>query len=220
MLIDAKNRNIDEIDAGIFQQRRIRLEEHYSSNGTLESQVKAFCETKCDIEHMRLTESIQGKLNSLSINFSHCTICPAEYTLRAFLLGDDTFRVIKGIGIYASILTVMLQHGLQPQLSDRESIQRLLLRLKKIVEPPNFFPLSSVRRDIETVIKMITAFAKLLKEGKVAKATKLVAEVKRDPKTEMVKQYLGMYLECKSWTQHYLIISWLKVQVNLSCLCS
>ncbi len=175
--------------------------------------VEAFCETTNDIQQMRLTESIQAELNMLSINFSNCTICPAESRLRTFLLQDDTLNVINGISIYASMLTVMLQHGFQPQLNDKETCESLLIRLKKIVEPPNFFPMSRVRRDIETVIKMLSAFAKLLKEEKITNAAKLIAEVKKDSCKEMVEKYLAMYIEYKSWTQHYLVISWLKVQV-------
>ena len=210
LLIDTGYYNADEED-GVYMQSPLKM--HPSSNWTLAEKVTAFCETTNDVEQKSLAEIIQTQLNSLSTDVSNCTICPAEYRLRRFLLENDTFKVIQGIGTYASILTVMLQHGLQPQLNDEETMQRLLLRLKKIVEPPHFFPLSSVRRDIETVIKMLTAF----KEEKITKATKLIVAVKKDSKIEMMKQYIGMYLEGKSWTQHYLITSWLKVQVKLPC---
>ena len=216
LLIDTGYYNVDKED-GIFMQSPLKM--HPSSNWTLAEKVTAFCETTNDVERIRLAEIIQTQLNSLSTDVFNCTICPAEERLRRFLLQNDTFKVIQGIGTYASILTVMLQHGLQPQLTDEETmivsltIPHLLLRLKKVVEPQQFFPMSSVRRDIETVIKMLSAF----KEEKITKATKLIADVKKNSKTEMVKKYIQMYLEGKSWTQHYLMISWLKNQVNLPC---
>ena len=209
LLIEAGYSNVNKKDGIYLESPKKRP----SLNGTLAEKVIRFCETTNDAEQIRLTEIIQTQLNALSIDFSDCTLCPAEYRLRTFLLGDDTNKVTQGIGIYASILTLMLQNGLQPQLKDGETVQRLLISLKMIVEPKLFFPVSSVRRDIETVIKMLTAF----KEEKITNATKLIVNLKKDSKTEMVKQYMGLYLEYKSWTQHYLIISWLKVQVNLPC---
>ena len=186
-----------------------------SSVSSLTENVDAFCEATSALEQNKLEGKIREELNRLSVNFTDFTkICPAECKLRTFLLGDDTLNVIKGIGIYISILAVMLQHGLQPQLSNKEVAESLLIRLKKIVEPPHFFPFSRVRRDIETVIRMLSAFEKLLKEEKIKTATELFKAIKNDSKQETVEQYLKKHFGRHSCTRDYLVLSWLKMQVN------
>lgn len=154
-----------------------------------------FFETKSPLEQKKLEEKIYAELDSLSVNFSRsCEICPAEWKLRNFLLGDDNLNVVKGIGIYASIFVVMLLKGLAPKLSNERGLDRLVVRLKTTLEVPNFFPMSNVRRDIETVIKMLSAFEKLLKEEKMQKAIGLVEEINRDTQAENVSRYLKRYL--------------------------
>jgi hypothetical protein len=189
---------------------------------TLAEKVDAFCKTTKELERMRLTDDIDAELNSLSVNFgalcpANCTICPAESKLRSFLLQDDTLNVINGIGIYASMLNVMLQHGLQPQLCSKDTFQCLSSRLKRIVQPPNFLPMSRVRRDIDTVARMLSTFEKMLKEEKLKNATTLIEKINKDTSSKMVDKYMEKYLDCKSWTQHYLVITWLKIQV-ISCI--
>ena len=177
--------------------------------------IKAFCQTTSELEQNKLDEKIRAKLNRLSVNFTYsCKICTAESILRTFLIGDETQNVIKGIGIYVSILAIMLQHGLKPQLSNKKSVESLLLHLRNIVEPPNFVPMTRVRRDIETVIRMLPAFERLLREEKIKRATGLVEAIKIGAETEKVAKLLKKHFDHQSWTRDYLVISWLKMQVS------
>lgn len=179
--------------------------------------IDVFCKTTSELEQKKLEKEIHAKLHSLSVNFTNsceCEICPAECELRTFLLGNDTLKVNKGIGIYVSILSVMLQLGLQPQLNNREALESFKVRLETIVQPPNFFPTTRVRRDIETVIKMLLAFEKLLKEVKIRNAIDLVKKIKEDRTSEKKAKFLKKYLGYQSWTRDYLVISWLKIQVR------
>ena len=177
--------------------------------------IEAFCQTTSELEQNKLDEKIRAKLNRLSVNLTYsCKICTAESMLRTFLIGDETLNVIKGIGIYVSILAIMLQHGLKPQLSNKKSVESLLLHLKNIVEPPNFFPMTRVRRDIETVIRMLPAFERLLREEKIKRATGLVEAIKIGAKTEKVAKLLKKHFDHQSWTRDYLVISWLNMQVS------
>ena len=188
-----------------------------SSVSSLTGNVDAFCEATSALDQRKLDEKIREELNRLSVNFPSITeICPAEYRLRMFLLGDDTQHVIKGIGIYISILAVMLQHGLQPHLINKNAAKSLLIHLKKVLDPPIFFPITRLRRDIETVIKILSAFEKLLKEKKIKRAIGLVEAIKSDAKKETVAKYLNKHFDDQSWTRNYLVISWLKMQVNQS----
>ena len=178
--------------------------------------IDAFCQITSEIEQKELEKEIHAKLHGLHVKLTNsCKICPAEYKLRAFLLENDTLDVNKGIGIYVSMLAVMLQHGLQPQLINQEALESLRIRLETIVDPPNFFPMTRVRRDIETVIKMLSAFEKPMKKVKMRKAIELVKKIKKDVEPKKIARLLKTYLNNKSWTRDYLVISWLKIQVVL-----
>ena len=172
---------------------------------TLAEKIDAFCEAKNDFDRKTLAEGIHAELNSLCVNFIDCTICPAEVKLRAYLLRDDTLCVTRGIGIYASMLTVMWLHGLKPELNDKATLERLSTRLKDVVEPPGFFTMSPIRRDIETVIEMLSD------SSKMNKGKKLIQKIKENAGN--VDQCFKKELKNESWIQHYLVISCLKMQV-------
>ena len=208
-----KNSNADNgqgshVERFIFSNRS-------SCVSSLLENIDVFCKTSSELEQKKLEQEIHAKLHVLSVTFTNsCKICPAECKLRTFMLGNDTLNVNKGIGIYVSILSVMLQHGLQPQLNNKVDLEGFMIRLKTIVEPPNFFPMTRVRRDIETVIKMLSAFEKLLKEEKIKYAIELVGKIKEDRILQKTAdKFLKKYLGHQSWTRDYLVISWLKIQV-------
>ncbi|XP_028401092.1 dual specificity protein kinase zakA-like [Dendronephthya gigantea] len=180
---------------------------------TLEGKIEAFCRATRRLEQIRLAKTIHAELNNLSVElFTDCKISPAEYKLRGFLLQDDTLNVINGIDIYASILSVMLKHGLQPQLRDKDAFADLLSHLEMVVEPPKFFPMSLVRRDIEAVIKMLKVLTNIRREVKINNAIELIGELKDGKNQVTIIECLKKYLKYNSWIQHYLVLSWLKMQ--------
>lgn len=181
---------------------------------TLDGKIDAFCKATSKLEQIRLTKTIHTELNNLSVELiTDCKIFPAEYKLRTFLLQDDQLNVINGIDIYASILCVMLKHGLQPQLRDKDAFDDLSSHLKKVVEPPRFFPMSCVRRDIEAVIKILSVLPRIRREKNVNNEIELIRKLKEGKKQGTVNKLLKKHLECHSWIQHYLVLSWLKMQV-------
>ena len=182
---------------------------------TLDEKVDLFCNTASDLEQKSLKEAIHTELNYLSVDLtSNCPILLAESRLRNFLLQADTLQVINRIDIYASILTVMLLHGLKPHLNNKETLKSLSTHLNMIVEPPHFFPMSRVRRDVETVIKLLTAFERMLREDKIKKVTELIKRIKENGKADaQLSKNLKTYLDPQSWTQHFVLLFWLKVQV-------
>ena len=76
--------------------------------------------------------------------------------------------------------------------------------------------MSRDRRDIETVIQFLNAFTKKLEDRKITNVLKLLSKIKEDQKKESVTKYLKKYIDSKNWTQHYLVVSLLKMQVILN----
>ncbi|XP_028397503.1 uncharacterized protein LOC114521308 [Dendronephthya gigantea] len=177
----------------------------------LDLMIDEYCNAKRGLEKKKMKEIIHTKLNSLSVNYNDdCNIYQAESKLRAFLLqNNDT--LVNGISLYASLLTLMAQNSFQ--LDDEKTLKSLLTNLERVVQPSNFSRMSRVRRDMETVISLLPAFIKKLKDKKIINVAKLLAKINKDPQKQSVASNLNKYLGSKCWMQHYLLISSLKMQV-------
>ncbi|XP_028408704.1 uncharacterized protein LOC114531264 [Dendronephthya gigantea] len=183
----------------------------FRKNERLDLMVDEYCKTQRGLQKKKMKEIIHAKLNSLSVNYNNdCNICQAESKLRAFLLqNNDT--LMNGISLYASLLTLMAQNSFQ--LDDEKTLKSLLTNLERVVQPSNFSRMSRVRRDMETVISLLPAFIKKLKDKKITNVAKLLAKIKTDLQKKSVARNLNKYLGSKCWMQHYLLISSLKMQV-------
>ena len=139
-----------------------------------------------------------------------CGIYGAEEILRQFFTNPE--KVLQCISIYAAIVSVMLKNCAPPRL-DEALLKPLLAYLRGLVRPPQFYTGTRVRRDIKVVVEMLSSSAnnpKMLED-----AVEFIRKIQTFNGNNNV-EVLGECKKClenNSWFQHFLIITWLKMEV-------
>ena len=194
-----------------------------SSDLSLKEMVEKFCETTQVEERKQLAEDLCHALNCFSVdNTESCNVQLAERILRIYFnLHADQKSIEARIGVYCHHLVVMLQHGLQPETrqgEDNATPLILLDRLQDIVKPSVYNPTSTLRKDIETAIDMLSLFsAKSKKQQTLPKyVTKCFKKITSGNYTHenKIKFCLEKYLKSPTWIHLYLLITWLKIKVS------
>ncbi len=181
--------------------------------------MRKFLETEEVKERKQLGKSIYTILNSFSVcNSDLWNVRLGEKIFRDRFLHAEEKSIEERINIYAHILVVMLQHGLQLKTIHEESnaTGKLLDILRNIIISPHYYPTSYLRRNIETVIKMLSILSDLNKQQKLLRNVyKCFNEITSMDyfHEEKVKSYLKKYLKSPTWIELYLVITWLKIKV-------
>ena len=188
---------------------------------SLKDLTEEFCRTNSVKPKEELTRRISVALNCFSAdNTESCDVQLSERKLRIYFLQSDQHSIEVRVNIYCRHLAVMLQRCLQPETIHGENnttVVRLRDRLKDMVKPSEYYPTSSLRKDIENVIDMLSLYS--TKSNKQQKTiikcfSELTSESCFDK--NIVKSCLDNYLkQSPIWIHLYLIISWLKTKVLL-----
>ena len=143
-----------------------------------------------------------------------CGIYEAEATFRQLLLYSDHEKVLECISAYAGILSVILKNGhLLQDLIYKNSLKPLLSDLRKRLSSPHIMPYTRIRRDVKAVIKMLSKSI-----GNPRSLENLVQFIYKiqtitDTSKKKVGELCKSQLKTRSWFQHFLIISWLTMEV-------
>jgi hypothetical protein len=134
-----------------------------SSDLSYKEMVEEFCGAKEIGKRKELAERINNALSCYSVDNTelYCDVRSGESILRTFFLKADSKSIEDRIGIYCHHLVVMLQHGLQPETINGDgdaTVRKLVDRLMNILKPSVYYPASILRKDIETVIEMLSLF--------------------------------------------------------------
>lgn len=190
-----------------------------SSDLSYKEMVEEFCGAKEIGKRKELAERINNALNCYSVDNTelYCDVRSGESILRTFFLKADSKSIEDRIGIYCHHLVVMLQHGLQPETINGDgdaTVRKLVDRLMNILKPSVYYPASILRKDIETVIEMLSLFLAKKKTlpWSVTKCFNKITSM-GCPQEKKVKSYLEKYLKAGTWIHVYLIIKWLNNKV-------
>jgi hypothetical protein len=192
----------------------------------LEELTEKFCRTKQVQEREEFAKRIRVRLNCFSVdNTESCNVQLSEKILRFFFLQNDQYSIEARINIYCLHLVLMLQRGLQPETvnkENKETVDKLLRRLKNMVKPSAYCPTSSLRKDIENVIDMLSLYSTKSSKHQILpeKITECFLKMTSDSYFDEnnVKSCLIEYLKPSTWIHLYLVISWLKTKVLLHIL--
>ena len=143
-----------------------------------------------------------------------CGIYQAEVTLRELLLVSDHEKVLQCISIYCVILSVIIKNGqLLQDLKCKDSLKPFLRNLRKRLDSPQILLYSRIRRDVKAVIKMLSEF--FCNPRMLQKSVQFLYKVQiiGDTSIKKVIKLCKQQLKTRSWFQHFLIISWLTLEV-------
>jgi hypothetical protein len=191
------------------------------SDLSLKELTEKFCKANEVQERQELAKRIRIILYCFSVNNTElCNVQLSERILRTNFSQNDQHSIEVRIGIYCLHLAVMLQRGLQPEIMNGDNnatVIALLDRLKNMVKPSVYYPTSSLRKDIENAIDMLSLYSANLHRHQtlLGKITKCFGQITSDScyDENNVKSCLEKYLKARTWIHLYLIISWLKIKV-------
>ena len=145
-----------------------------------------------------------------------CGIYQAELIFRKFLLVSNHEKVLECMSAYGGILSVIIKNGqLLQDLKCKHLLKLFKSNLRKRLKSPQILPCSKIRRDVEAVIKFLSKSIK--KRKMLKKAVKFIQEIQTididDTSEEKVNELCKRLLKTRSWFQHFIIISWLTLEV-------
>ena len=145
-----------------------------------------------------------------------CGIYQAEVTLRELLLVSDHEKVLQCINIYCFILSVIIKNGqLLQDLKCKHLLKPFLRNLRKRLDSPQILLHSRIRRDVKAVIKILSK--SFVKPKMLTKSVEFIQEIQTididDTSEEKVTELCKRLLKTRSWFQHFIIISWLTLEV-------
>ena len=190
----------------------------YTSFPLLEVLSKKICQTQNTVTRVKLIKRTKRVLQIISardcFQKNTCGIYQAEVTFRQFLLDSDHEKVLECISAYAGILSVILKNGqLVHDLKDKNSLKQLLSILRKRLSSPHIMPYSRIRRDVKAVIKMLSK--SIDSPRSLENLVKFIYKIQTitDTSKKKVGELCKSQLKTRSWFQHFLIISWLTMEV-------
>ena len=145
-----------------------------------------------------------------------CGIYQAEATFREFLLVSDHEKVLEYMSAYGGILSVIIKNGQLPQdLKCKDSLKPFIRNLRIWLDSPQILPCSKIRRDVKAVIKILSK--SFVKPKMLTKSVEFIQEIQTididDTSEEKVTELCKRLLKTRSWFQHFIIISWLTLEV-------
>lgn len=208
---DEEQRFLDKVDEAIEKLP-------HTTTPLLEDLAKKICQTQSGFIRKECVKRMDNVLHWVTDteHFSENTwgIYAADKIFRDFLISSlDPEKIKQCVSAYSGILTVMIKHSGPPKFK-QDSLKQLLNELKEVVKPPQFCPYSRTRRDIEAVIKVMTNSVDNPKMLHNVGECIYKIEITKDGNQKNVIKLLNKYLKQKDWYQHFLIISWLKMQVT------
>ena len=190
----------------------------YTSFLLLEVLTKNISQTQNTATRVKLIKKTKQVLQIISgrecFQKNKCGIYQAEVTFRQLLLNSDHEKVLECISAYAGILSVILKNGqLFQDLIYKNSLEQFLSILRKRLSSPHIMRNSIIRRDVKAVIKMLSKSI-----GNSRTLENLVQfiykiETITDTSKKKVGELCESQLKTRSWFQHFLIISWLTMEV-------
>lgn len=190
----------------------------YTSFLLLEVLTKNISQTQNTATRVKLIKKTKQVLQIISgrecFQKNKCGIYQAEVTFRQLLLNSDHEKVLECISAYAGILSVILKNGqLFQDLIYKNSLEQFLSILRKRLSSPHIMRNSIIRRDVKAVIKMLSKSI-----GNSRTLENLVQfiykiETITDTSKKKVGELCESQLKTRSWFQHFLIISWLTMEI-------
>ena len=178
------------------------------------SQTQDICTREESIKRVnRVLERISG---SDCFKKNACGIYQAEVTFRELLLVSNHEKVLECMSAYGGILSIIIKNGqLLQDLKCKDSLKPFINNLRKRLDSPQILPCSKIRRDVKAVIKILS---KSIKNPKMLKkSVEFIQQIQTididDTSEEKVIELCNRLLKTRSWFQHFLIISWLTLEV-------
>ena len=143
-----------------------------------------------------------------------CGIYQAELIFRKFLLVSNHEKVLECMSAYGGILSVIIKNGqLLQDLKCKHLLKPFLRNLRKRLDSPQILLHSRIRRDVKAVIKMLSEF--VANPRMLQKSVQFIYKVQTIGDTSETKliKLCKRQLKTRSWFQHFLIISWLTLEV-------
>ena len=190
----------------------------YTSTPLLEDLINTISQTQDVFTREQSIKRVNRVLERISgsdcFQKNTCGIYKAEVTLRELLLVSDHEKVLQCMNIYCFILSVIIKNGqLLQDLKCKHLLKPFLRNLRKRLDSPQILLHSRIRRDVKAVIKMLSEF--VANPRMLQKSVQFIYKVQTIGDTSETKliKLCKRQLKTRSWFQHFLIISWLTLEV-------
>ena len=192
----------------------------YTSTPLLEDLINTISQTQDIFTREESIKRVNHVLEKISgsdcFKKNPCGIYQAEVTLRQLLLVSNHEKVLECMSAYCLILSVIIKNGqLLQDLKCKDSLKPFISDLRERLDSPQILPYSKIRRDIKAVIKILSK--SIQKPQMLKKSVEFIQQIQTididDTSEEKVIELCKRLLKTRSWFQHFIIISWLTLEV-------